>query len=323
MSMAGQAAHLWSVASLFLASAGNPGGAHLLAVAQPARARCRTLHSADAKGPDPNECATAHCLERSERSEWASDHPRLAGGRARSKSLGAVARFTLSGQRRGDGAKFAGELERGPFVRTAASRGRLRLLPPTNAEMRPATTALHGRIAYARHGAHRSIGLAPAQREARRTRPCPQTPQTHRKPTEVRARCRTGAHSGGERCYHRRHRRHDHSDRIGGSGTRFECLENGTALDLLAKSGSQAGHQWRPRHSARSPTPHQPRWQCLPHGRPIAGPQSKLFRSPLPIFAGQVGRTESRESNGTLSRLSLLSTAHPRTDLGGSGYRRI
>jgi len=29
-----QAAHLWSVASLFLAPAGNPGGAHLLAVAQ-------------------------------------------------------------------------------------------------------------------------------------------------------------------------------------------------------------------------------------------------------------------------------------------------
>src|SRR5215469_13186594 len=112
MSMAAQAAHLWSVATLFLASAGNPGGAHLLAVAQPARARCRTLHPADAKGPDPNECATAHCLERSERSEWASDHPRLAGGRARCKSLGSVARFTLSGQRRGDGAKFAGELER-------------------------------------------------------------------------------------------------------------------------------------------------------------------------------------------------------------------
>ena len=160
--MAAQAAHLWSVASLFLASAGNPGGAHLLAVAQPARTRCRTLPPADAQGPDPNECAAAHCLERSERSEWASDYPRLTGGRARAKSFGPVAQSTRSGQRRGDGAKFAGQLERGPFVRTAASRGRLRLLPTANGEMRPATAALYGRTA-----------CAPRCPPQHRSRPCP------------------------------------------------------------------------------------------------------------------------------------------------------
>jgi len=159
----------------------------------------------------------------------------------------------------------------------------------------------------------------PAERQGRKTRPHPQVPQT-RKPAGLRSRGRTGTYFGGEPHYHRRHRRPDHSDRLSRSRTRFERLENGAALDLLAESGSQTRRQWRPGRPPRSPALHQPRRQRLSHGRAIAGPQSNLFRSPLPIFTCQIGRTESGQSDGTLLGLSLLSTAHPRTDLGRSRH---
>jgi hypothetical protein len=97
---------------------------------------------------------------------------------------------------------------------------------------------------------------------------------------------------------------------LGVNATTIDGIDVMTIQTLLAEVG--------PDLSA-----HQPGRQCLSHGRPIAGAQSKLFRSPLPIFTSQVRRTESRESQGTLFGLSVLSTTHPRTDLVGSGYRGI
>jgi hypothetical protein len=56
--------HTYGLLRPCFAPAGNPSRAHPVAVANAARRRCRTLHPADAKSPDPNECATPHCPQR-------------------------------------------------------------------------------------------------------------------------------------------------------------------------------------------------------------------------------------------------------------------
>jgi len=61
------------------------------------------------KVPDPIPQFKANCLERYQRVKWAGNHPRLAGGKAGSESIGQVARSPLSGERTGDRPESAGE----------------------------------------------------------------------------------------------------------------------------------------------------------------------------------------------------------------------
>jgi transposase len=314
--------HLWTIASLFFAPTRNPRSAHALAVAPPARLRCRTEHPANAKGDDPNECATHNALSdisgvsgqtiirALQKGEWDAKVPaRLRDPRCQASEEEIVQ--SLQGNWKED---VLFELQQAVDAYDFYQRQ----MENCDQQLQRYMAALPTRTTVP---APASTLPSTNNEKKDRTRK-PRKPKPHQPAFDLAIELQRT---------------------LGVDATTIDGIDVITMQTILAEIG--------PDLSAWKTEQHWTSWLNLAPKRDVSGgrlirhvrqhhtnrvgnafrmaaqslvrSESYLGGSPLPIFPGQVGRTESRQSDGTLLGLSLLSTAHPRTDLGRPGYPRI